>query len=144
MSLKKKHFVVIACALLLLAFIVLLIQKDRKIQSFQNHIDDLASICIKNAWKGFSDYLQDPSERNYVMGMDAFYAFYILYPDTSRYKDYFGEVVTHTYDTLLNDDRVDITDIQRLVDALEVLADDYSNITGYSALRRFKKNPLLE
>ena len=142
--LKKNRLLSMILAILFLISIVMLIQKNQKIQSSQKRIDDLASMCINNAWYGFSEYLHDPSQKNYLNGMNAFYTYYMLYRETGYYKSCFGQVLTNTYDTLLLDDRVDITDIQRLVDALELLTKDPFDVRGYSALRRFKKIPLLE
>lgn len=60
-----------------------------------------------------------------------------LYDKSPLYDDVFISTISHAFHSLLFNDDLPQKQIEKLVEALSILADDYGNITGYTQLEIF-------
>lgn len=106
----------------------------------QNHIDTLASQSIACAYTSFSSFLSSSDQEDYIFGMSCFYAYMMLFEETSFYNDSFSSILNSSYAKLLYNRNITLDDIESLVIALDELSDDCSDIKGYTSLMVFVQN----
>ena len=101
------------------------------------YVDEICRESLVNAHDSFSDYLESKSQASYLFGVSSYHIFMTLYDKSPLYDDVFISTISHTFHSLLINDDLPQKQIEKLVEALSILADDYGNITGYTQLEIF-------
>ena len=132
----------IAASILALVIVLcLLIFSYHSSQSKQSRIDSLICTSLDDSMASFSDYLSSSSQESYLFGLSSFYLFKSIYSESNYYDDSFTSVISNAYFKLLSNENPDLLEMQALLNALEVLAENPSNITGYTLLQIFVDYP---
>jgi hypothetical protein len=94
-------------------------------------------MSLDDSRESFSNYLSSPSHESYLFGLSSFYLFKNLYSESNYYDDNFTSVISNAYLKLLSNENPDSAEVKALLDALDVLAENPSDITGYTLLQIF-------
>jgi len=129
--------VLVALVISLIGVLSLFVLSHYNSQSQQRKIDSLICMSIDDSRESFSNYLSSSSRESYLFGVSSFYLFKNLYSESNYYDNVFTSVISNAYFKLLSNENPDLTEVQALLDALEVLAEDPSDITGYTLLQIF-------
>ena len=106
-------------------------------QSQQRRIDSLICMSLDDSRESFSNYLSSSSRESYLFGLSSFYLFKNLYSESNYYDDNFTSVISNAYLKLLSNENPDSAEVKALLDALDFLAENPSDIRGYTLLEIF-------
>ena len=135
----------IVLLVLLCIFVMLFLRENKKARDQQEKIDALAMECLADAHDAFSRFAASGEREAYLFGTSAFYLFKELYPETSEYRGTFASEVSKAYAKLLfGEENCDEAALQALIGALELLAEDDTDIRGYTMLQMFAESELYE
>ena len=129
--------VLVLLAILFVVILSLFLCSYHNSRSRQHRIDSLVCTSVTDSRESFSDYLLSSSRESYLFGVSSFYLFKSLYPESNYYDNNFTAVISSAYGKLLFNENLDSNEVQALLDALEILAEDPSDIRGYTLLQIF-------
>lgn len=127
----------IIALLIAICFLGLLLHERNVNAKVTDNIDNICERCLSGARDAFDNYLQSGSRQSYLSGVSNFHTFKSLYSESSLYDAKFVSVVSLACARLMFNDEMTQNDIELLLSALTMLADDYGDITGYTQLQIF-------